>query len=130
MLATYNQSHRIYIIIPKGRKWNTGRKYWAKREQKPAGHTPVSASPCLISKHSSDLQLFSVLLVAAPLSVCLWLTPGLQLSHSSDINILVSPMESRLHLHSFTQWPPWFLCRSWKFSWVWFCPHFLYSFWR
>lgn len=86
------------------------RKYCTTQEWKPAEQTPNSAFPCLMC--SSELQLFPALLTTTLLSLGLVPHPVLsfpqQVSHGSDIsNILGSPRQSLLHLHSFTQWLSW-----------------------
>lgn len=48
------------------------RKYWTKARLKPAGHTPNSASLCLMSNCSSDLQCLSALLTAAHFCLLGW----------------------------------------------------------
>ena len=56
-IACFNiQCHRKRISIPKGEKRVLWGKAGPKQNQNPAGQTPDSASPCLISKGSSALQ--------------------------------------------------------------------------
>jgi hypothetical protein len=87
--------HGIYITNPKAGTREQGEDI-LDQDQK-----PNSAPPCLMAKHSSNLQLPSALLTATHFSL-LCSSPW-QVSHDSGIsNILGSPMKSRLHLHSFT----------------------------
>jgi hypothetical protein len=116
------EGNRVYLSPFQKRGKETVRKYWTKiLDQKPAVQTPNSASPSLMPKCSSDLQLLSALLTAthfshlgryhsissSPSQVSYesdtLLSLG-QVSYDSDIsNILGSPRQSRLHLLSFTQ---------------------------
>ena len=79
--------------------------------QKPAGQIPNSASPRLMSKAFSDLQLLSVLLAANTL-ISLKLVPLLVRNFNGKFpmtlaspKILGSPRQSRLYLHCFIHWP-------------------------
>jgi hypothetical protein len=51
------------IYYQMGRKGAKGKNTGPKQDQKPAGQTPNSASPPLMSKHCSELQLLSTLFV-------------------------------------------------------------------
>ena len=78
------------------------RKEKKKKNKPKTGPAPDSAFLCLMSKCFLNLQLLA-LLTAIPLPVSSF---PRQVSHDSDIsNILGSPTQSILHLHSFTQWP-------------------------
>lgn len=89
------------------------RKYWTKTRPK------TSEANSKLSLSMSDIKalfrspdpfrfvdystLFSLGLVLQSISSSPW-----QVSHDSEIfNILGSPTKSRLHLHSFIQWPLW-----------------------
>ena len=95
------------MTVPKG---SPTRKYWTKARLKTSlGQTPNSASPCLMSKPSSDLQFLSALLTVMYFSHGLGLLPvnsfPQQAAHGSGISIILrSPKQSRLGLHSFMQW--------------------------
>ena len=57
-----------------------------------AGQTPNSESPCLMSKHSSDLQLLSVLLTATHLSF--GLIPHLVSSSPCQVSHILASLAS------------------------------------
>ena len=99
------QRHRICITIPKGREGGFVGKHWTTARQ-----TPNSASPCLTSKH--QLQLLSVLLTETHFSLRLVPHPcaallGRYPMTLVTLNILGSPKQFWLQLHSFMQWPLW-----------------------
>lgn len=54
--------HGIYIIIPKGKKGSIVRKYCNKITPKASWRNTILCIFIMMSKYSSDLQLFSALL--------------------------------------------------------------------
>ena len=104
---------RTCITIPKGRKWSIVRKYWTEVKLKTCRANSklyilmpnvkaLFRPPTLYSSvDSSALLCFG--LVSHP--IC---SSSFEVSHGFGIcSILSSPVKSRLHLHSFTQWSLW-----------------------
>jgi hypothetical protein len=83
-----------------------------RQDLKPAGQTPNSASPCLMSKLFRSPVPFSfvdcsslLFLELVPQSV---IRSSQQVSHGSGIFIILGSLRQfKLSLHSFMQWPLW-----------------------
>lgn len=98
--ASNIQQHRVHITMPTGREARTESKYWTKARPNPSGQTPDPVIPVLyqIERHSSLLGWF----------LCPNTAPLGRYPHGAGIsNILGSLVKSRVHFHSFVQWPVW-----------------------
>lgn len=90
ILSLYNDTDRVYVPQREGRE-HTVSKYSMTADLKPSGQIPKSASPCLMSKKSSELQLFYVIDCNALLSAGLF--PPLVCSFSWQVfYVSVIPM--------------------------------------
>lgn len=103
----YNDTDRIYVTQREGRE-HTVSKYSMTADLKPSGQIPKSASPCLTSKNSSELQLFSMLLTVTHFFLLgcfhlwsqLFLASILCLCHLHELG---ASRQFRFYYHSFTK---------------------------